>query len=111
MKTHSRWQRAASVALLGALLAVASAQAVLEARETAGSQAGIERTHRSGCARLHDHRFCILSGRTPWSPAPVQARVVATPAGAEAVVPATGDRPVARAARYSPPPRSPPVRS
>lgn len=111
MTTHSPWLRAASVALLGVLLATASAQAVLEARETVGSRAGIERTHQSGCVRLHDHRFCILSGRTPWSPAPVQACVVATPAGAEAAVPATDDRPVARAARYSPPPRSPPVRS
>ncbi|MGH7545586.1 MAG: hypothetical protein ACREKI_05320, partial [Gemmatimonadota bacterium] len=63
MNRTSAWLRAASAALLGVLLAVASAQGVVDARETEVSQAGIERTHQRECVRLHDHRFCVLSGR------------------------------------------------
>lgn len=111
MKTPSPWLRAGAVALLGLLFAVASAQAVLEARETAETLAGIERTHLTGCLRLHDHRFCVLSGRAAWSPAHVDARAVAASFGAGPASPHAEERPASRVALFSTQPRSPPVRS
>lgn len=111
MKPRSPWRRAGAGALVGALLAMGSLQAVLEVRETADTRVAFEGKHLSSCLRLHDHRFCVFTGRSPWScPHPVVHLPARTnlPDGAE---PVEGERPAARPALVSVQPRSPPLQA
>ena len=99
----------AGAAALALLLGVATGfQAALDARERTSAPASVEAHHVDACVRIHDHRYCLLGGRSPWTLAPASAGLAAAPAARRVGSRAPRTRVPGRRPRAQPRPRSPP---
>lgn len=109
MCAQSRLRRIIALQLLLALPAVAGARLGLDVQAQADASAGVEVQHSVGCSAAHDHRFCALLMRSPWSPGPGSPSVTPLMPPIALAVPATlrhAPNPQLQPATARAPPRS-----
>jgi hypothetical protein len=78
-------RRGFALLLLLAVPAAAGGRLLLDVRSVPDSQPHVEIEHCTGCAAAHDHRLCVLTYHTPWSPAESMATLDASIPPAAAV--------------------------